>query len=279
VNPAALNAFIEQAEAWKGYLKIRVRVVLAVHTQGQWGLWYSYTAFLPDIPENVVDTFRLETPSVRAFRDVLVLDDEKATSAISEMRDAPHILKSDSWTAMLAPTSEHLTFEYESLHPQRFAGPKRLPSLTASWHNQNYVQMSPSEVKAIDQELQLHEEPYDGFADLALALNVPVGFDELNKRRFAEVVLISPIELMSDPKTEPHSELTRGKLSLVLKAHPALTPDQLQLGIKALKQKGGPDRFTLPGDALSRDAEDLLRGKVNLAAPDVPLVEIFVSTK
>jgi hypothetical protein len=278
MTDASLRSFVNQAESWKDFLKVRIRVALAVREDGAWSLWYSYTAFLSEVPESV-DTFNLETLSIRALRDIQVFDDENSVlAALNEIRDGAELLQSDTWSAPLAPTMKHLTFEYESLHPERFSGPKRLPALTAAWHNPQYVTVSAARMKEIDQELQLHREPFDGFADLALALNTPVGFDELNKRRFSEFVLIAPIDLLLDNSNEAHSSLKDGELSLVLKAHPALSPDQLKLGVKAFRQKGVPDRFTLPSGELVRASDGLLRTKFKLPSSDVPLVEVFFST-
>jgi hypothetical protein len=279
MTETSLKAFVAQARAWQPYLKARVRIGLAVFTDGAWSLWYSYTAFLPDIPDSV-DTFTVETASIRAFRDVTVLNDENAaTAAIAEILSSPETMKAAAWTANLAPTIKHLQFEYESLHPDRFAGPKRIPALTASWFNQQYRTIPTSETKNIDQELQLHEQPFDGFADLALNLNIPVGFDELNKRRFSEFVLISPVELLLDMSKEPHSELKNGELSLVVQAQPALSPDILRFGVKAFKQKGLPERLTLNSADVLRDAEGFLRTKHKLSSAEIPVVLVFVSLK
>src|SRR5579885_2982094 len=100
MNGEVLKEFVEQAEAWKAYFLVRVRVVLAVQTEGSWSLWFSYTAFLPEVPEHV-ETFSLETTSIRAFRDVLLLDKNGAEAAINEIRDAPETLRSDTWTVKL----------------------------------------------------------------------------------------------------------------------------------------------------------------------------------
>jgi hypothetical protein len=178
MTAAPLKEFVAQAHAWQPYLKARVRVGLAVFTDGEWSLWYSYTALLPEVPETV-DAFTVETTSIRAFRDVTVLNDENAAAAaIAEIGASPEIMKTAAWTVNLAPTIKHLQFEYESLHPDRFAGPRRLPALTAYWTNPRYQTIQASETKRIDQELQLNEQPFDGFADLALAMNIPVGFDD-----------------------------------------------------------------------------------------------------
>ncbi len=132
---------------------------------GRWRL--EPLVFLHSFPSGSaesVDTFNLETSSIRAFRDIRVFDDDTSfLAALNEMRDGAELLKTDTWSAPLAPTMKHLTFEFESLHPERFSGPRRLPALTAAWHNQNYVTMSATRMKEIDQELQLHREPFDGF--------------------------------------------------------------------------------------------------------------------
>jgi hypothetical protein len=244
MTDASLKALVAQARAWQPYLKARVRIGLAVFNDGAWSLLYSYTAFLANVPDSV-DTFTVETASIRAMRDVTVLNDENAAAAIVEILASPEVLKAAAWTINLAPTIKHLQFEYESLHLDRFAGPKRLAALTARWSHPHYQTIQASETKRIDQELQLHEQPFDGFADLALALNIPVGFDELNKRRFPEFVLVPPVELLFDASKEPHCELKNGELSLVIEAQPALSPDKLRIGVKAFKQKGLPERLTL----------------------------------
>jgi hypothetical protein len=188
--------------------------------------------------------------------------------AISEVLEKPGFLTTEAWTADLAPTNPHPTFEYEPLHLSRFAGNSRLPALTAQWHNPRYQTLTST--KELDQELQLHESPYDGFADLASALNVPVGLEDLNRRRFSEFVLIPPIELLFHLASEPHSELRDGELSLVLKAHPEVSTDKLKLGVKAFKQAGGPDRLTLSSASISRDDSGFLRVKHKLPASSVP---------
>jgi hypothetical protein len=277
MTDAPLKAFIAQAHAWQPYLKARVRVGLALFTDGEWTLWYSYTAFLPDVPDTV-DTFSVETPSIRAFRDVTVLNDENAAAAaIADILTSPETMKTEAWTVNLAPTIKHLQFEYESLHLDRFAGPRRLPALTAYWGNSRYRTIQAGETKRIDQELQLHKQPFDGFVDLALALNIPVGFDELNKRRFSEFVLISPVDLIWDVSKEPRSELRNGELSLVMQTQPALSPDKLRIGVKAFKQKGLPERLTLNSAEVVRYPDGFLRTKHTLSSTDIPAALVFVS--
>ena len=272
-----LKKFVGQATLWKRHFKALVRVALAVKVDNEWALWYSYSAFLPDVPDNV-EKLSVETNSVRALRDLLVFEDDDAiAAAISEISTAPDILRTSSWSAKLAPTVGHLSFEYESVHPDRFAGPKRLPALVASWLNQKYRPMSQGQTKHIDQELQLNEQPFDGFADLALALNVPAGFDDLNKRHLSEFVLIPPIDVVFDPKETPHSELKDGELSLVLKAQSSFAPEQLRLGIKAFRQKGVPERLTLKEGEVIRGTDGYLRATHKLASSEVPLVQVFVS--
>ncbi len=51
MTDASLRAFINQAESWKNFMKVRIRVALAVREDGAWSLWYSYTAFLPEVPK------------------------------------------------------------------------------------------------------------------------------------------------------------------------------------------------------------------------------------
>jgi hypothetical protein len=271
----ALEAFGRQAQSWKRYFALRVRVALALREDDAWHLWYSYTAFLPEIPE-MLEPLRVETKTVRAFREFLPLPDEtSAGQAVAEVLDNPGTVRSGDWVAELAPSVGHLSFEYEALHLGRLAGPKRLPALTAHWHNPNYRTLTTT--KLLDQELQLHETPFDGFADLAAALNIPAGLDDLNKRRFSEFVLAPPVELMFDLNSKSHTELKNGELALILKAHPAIQTDRLRLGVKAFKQKGAPDRFTLNSSEIARDAEGVLRIKKKLPSPDAPLAQVFVS--
>ena len=71
----ALEAFGRQAQSWKRYFALRVRVALALREDDAWHLWYSYTAFLPEIPE-MLEPLRVETKTVRAFREFLPLPDE-----------------------------------------------------------------------------------------------------------------------------------------------------------------------------------------------------------
>jgi hypothetical protein len=138
MNEEALRAFLARAAKWGPYLKARVRVALAVFTNGDWSIWYSYTAFLPEVPEKV-DAFTLETASIRAFRDLVVLHDEKdVEAAIAELRDTPELVEACGWSMKLAASAGALQFEYERVHPDRFAGPKRLPALTAQWTNDGY---------------------------------------------------------------------------------------------------------------------------------------------
>jgi hypothetical protein len=91
-------------------------------------------------------------------------------------------------------------------------------------------------------------------------------------------VLVPPVELLFDLSSEPHSELSKGELSLVLKAHPALATDKLRLGVKAFPQRGAADRFTLDSAGIIRDAEGYLRVKHTLSSPDVPVVQVFASS-
>jgi len=275
MNEDALATFVAQASAWKVYLRACVRIALSVFTDGQWAIWYSYSAFLPEVPDHV-DAFTVETNSIRAFREVLIFRDESEVDAVlSDLSDQPEIVRSIGWSASLAPTAKHLQFEYESLHPDRFAGPKRLPALTAHWTNPHYKTLTAAQVKLIDHELQLYREPYDGFGDLAAALNIPTGLDELNKRRFSEFVLISPVELLLDSSKDPCSQLRNGALSLVMAAPPALSPENLRVGVKAFRQKGAPERLTLA--PVARGPDGLLRLEHNLSTSDVPLALVFIS--
>jgi hypothetical protein len=271
-----LDDFGALARCWKPFFAMRVRVALALREDDGWHLWYSYTAFLPAPPDNP-EPLSVETRSVRAFREFVPLPNAASVElAIAEVLERPGFVASEAWTAELARTNPHLSFEYEALHLNRFAGPTRLPALTAQWHNSQYRPLTST--KELDQELQLHESPSDGFADLAIALNIPVGLDDLNKRRFSEFVLIPPIELLFHLASEPHSELTSGELSLVFKSHPEVSTDKLRLGVKAFKQIGAPDRFTLNSASISRDEQGFLRVKHRLPSPNVPLVQVFVSS-
>jgi hypothetical protein len=272
----ALEQFVSQTRAWKDYFSARVRVALAVLDDGQWDLWYSYTAFLPEVPDSV-EILNVHTDSVRAVRDIVILNNKEVEAEIAELQEAPGYLKTEEWSARIG-LSPHLHFAYESLHPDRFSGPRRLPALTVSLFNTNYRPFSPMQLKKIDQELQLHEQPFDGIADLAQTLNLPVSFDELNKQRFSEYVLVSPVDLLFDLKTEPHSDLKNGELSLVLKGHPALPPNKLRLGVRAFRQKTPPERFTISDGQLRSDPDGLMRCSVKLATADVPFVQVFVSS-
>ena len=250
------------ARSWQRFFVARVRIALVVREADGWHLWYSYTAFLTEPPDKP-EPLSVETRSIRAIRDFTPLPTiTEAELAISDILERPGFLTTERWTAGLAPTNPHLTFEFEPLHLSRFAGNSRLPALTAQWHNPHYQTLAST--KELDQELELHESPYDGFADLASALNVPVGLDDLNRRRFSEFVLIPPVELQFHLAIEPRSELREGELSLVLKAHPQVSTDKLKLGVKAFKQVGPPDRLTLTSDTISRDENGLLRGKLKL---------------
>jgi hypothetical protein len=229
-----LEDFGTLARRWKPFFMMRTRVALAMREDDGWHLWYSYTAFLSELPANH-EPLNVETRSVRAFRELMPLPNVgSAELAIAEVLEKPGAVGVGTWKADLAPSNPNLSFEYEPLHLNRFAGPKRLPALTAQWHNPNYRTLAST--KELDQELQLHESPYDGFADLAAALNIPVGLDDLNRRRFSEFVLIPPVELLFHVASEPHSELTNGELSLVFKAHPEFPTDKLRLGLKAYSE-------------------------------------------
>jgi hypothetical protein len=271
-----LEDFGTLARRWKPFFMMRTRVALAMREDDGWHLWYSYTAFLSELPANH-EPLNVETRSVRAFRELMPLPNVgSAELAIAEVLEKPGAVGVGTWKADLAPSNPNLSFEYEPLHLNRFAGPKRLPALTAQWHNPNYRTLAST--KELDQELQLHESPYDGFADLAAALNIPVGLDDLNRRRFSEFVLIPPVELLFHVASEPHSELTNGELSLVFKAHPEFPTDKLRLGLKAYNQVGAPERLTLESAKISKDSEGFLRIKHKLPSPNVPLVQVFVSS-
>jgi hypothetical protein len=271
----ALAAFGRQAQSWKRFFVARARIALALREDDGWHLWYSYTAFLPEVPKTY-EKFVVRTDTVRAFRELLPIEDAAASERlIAELLESPGRVLIDDFNVELGPSTKHLSFEYEPLHLSRFAGASRLPALTADWFNQNYRTFA--ETKQLDQELQRHDTPYDGFSDLALALGIPVGFDDLNKRRFSEVVLLPPVGLLVDATDQPRSELSKGELSLVLKAHPALPAERLRVGVKAFQQRGAPDRFTLDNAGISRDAEGFLCVKQTLSSPDVPVVQVFVS--
>src|SRR5450755_3247963 len=113
MNEEALRAFVAQASTWRSYIRARVRVVLAVFTDGNWSVWHSYTAFMSEVPEKI-DGFTLETASIRAFRDLRVFRDESdVDAAIAEIRDAPEVVKTAEWSLSLAPSAGHLQFDYE----------------------------------------------------------------------------------------------------------------------------------------------------------------------
>ncbi|MET4443252.1 hypothetical protein ABIB75_001515 [Bradyrhizobium sp. GM2.2] len=271
----ALEAFGQQARSWSPFFVARARVVLAMREDDGWHLWYSYTAYLRELP-TTFEKCDVRTENVRAFREVVPFGDAvNAERTITELLQHPGRIDVDGSNLELGPTTQHLRFEYEPLHLSRFAGPSRLPALTAYWHNQNYRTFAYT--KELDQELQRYESPYDGFADLAGALGIPVGFDDLNKRRFSEVVLLTPALLHVDANENPRSELSKGELSLVLKAHPDFEPAEVRFGIKAFRQRDVPDRFTIESRAVERDPEGFLRAKHTLSSPDVPIVQVFVS--
>lgn len=234
----ALATFGKQAQIWKPFFLVRARISLALREDDGWHLWYSYTAFLPEVPATY-EKLDVRTNTIRACRELVPIEDAStADRMIAELLESPGRVSIDGLDVELAPSTLHLSFEYEPLHLNRFAGPSRLPSLTMYWGNQQYRTFA--ETKQLDQELQLHHTPFDGFADLAQAMVIPVSFDDLNKRRFSELVLLPPVALLFDLNSEPRSVLSNGELSLVLKAHPALEADQLRLGIKAFRQRGGP---------------------------------------
>jgi hypothetical protein len=170
---------------------------------------------LAEVPESI-EELTVEPASVRAFRDLFVFQNvREVATAIAKILNAPEVMEADAWSAKLAPTAAHLSFEYESLHLDRFSGPKRLPALTASWLNQNYTTIKPAKAKLIDQELQLHREPFDGFVDLAAALNIPMALDDLNKRSVSEFVLASPVDFdpeQSRPEYGQHEASREGLL-------------------------------------------------------------------
>lgn len=62
----------------------------------------------------------------------MILDEAAMAAAIDEVSDSPGAVGFEQWSAKLAPKGSHLHFEYESLHLDRFAGPRRLHALTAS---------------------------------------------------------------------------------------------------------------------------------------------------
>jgi len=271
----ALAEFGQQALSWKAFFVGRARIVLAMREDDGWHLWYSYTAFLRELPQTF-EKCDVRTENVRAFREVVpFLDSVEAERAIKELMQHPGRMLVDGENLELAPTSHHLSFDYEPLHLSRFAGPGRLPALTVYWNNQHYQPFVRT--KELDQELQRYETPYDGFADLAGALGIPVGFDDLDKKRFSEVVLLTPGTLQVDASENPRSELSKGDLSLILKAHQEFAPEEVKFGIKAFQQKGAPDRFTIDSALVERDAEGFLRAKHTLSSPDVPIVQVFVS--
>jgi hypothetical protein len=53
----------------------------------------------------------------------------------------------------------------------------------------------------------------------------------------------------------------------------------LRLGVKAFQQRGVPERFTLDSSNIARDAEGFLRITHKLSSPDVPVVQVFVSSQ
>jgi hypothetical protein len=275
MNREALEQFIQQVSRWRQFVKARIRVGLAVKTDGGWSAWYSYTAFLPDVPQKV-DIFTLETASLRAYRDLLLFkDDQQLDAALAEMRDKPEEINGGGWHFKLSPHNDLLEVEYENLHPARFPGPKRLPAVTLRWTNESYRELS-DEIKAIDQELQTYAEPFDGFVDLASTLSIPLGFDELNRRRVSETVLLPPVDLLYDRNTEPHSDLRGGVLSLVLRISPEVSPINLRFGIKAFRPKDQPERLTVNGGTAVVGDDGLLRLEHRLSTSDAPLALVFV---
>src|SRR4029078_9266654 len=73
------------ARSWQRFFAIRVRVALALREEDGWHLWYSYTAFLADLPSNP-EPLSVETRSIRAIRDFISLyTTTEAELAVSEM--------------------------------------------------------------------------------------------------------------------------------------------------------------------------------------------------
>jgi hypothetical protein len=271
----ALTNFARQAQAWKPFFGARVRVALALREGDDWKLWYCYTAFMPDVPENY-EPLDVRTSSVRALREVLPFELAITRDrALMSVEETPGSFESNLWKADLG--ASNLSFEYEPLHPARFAGPARLPALTVHWFNYRYEPLTWT--KELDQELQLADTPFDGFGDLAAAMSIPVGLEELNKRRLSEFILLPPVELLFDFAKQPHSQLKNGELTVVLKAHPAVTSEKLRLGVKAFRQRNVPERVTLDSSKIARGPDGYLRIEHTFSSPDVPVVQVFISLK
>src|SRR4051812_1035164 len=127
----ALEAFGQQARSWSPFFVARARVVLAMREDDGWHLWYSYTAYLRELP-TTFEKCDVRTENVRAFREVVPFGDAvNAERTITELLQHPGRIDVDGSNLELGPTTQHLRFEYEPLHLSRFAGPSRLPALTA----------------------------------------------------------------------------------------------------------------------------------------------------
>jgi hypothetical protein len=185
----ATDEFRQLATRWAPFIGRQIRSVLMVREGDAWNLLFANVAFIPEVPPGF-EPLNIQTSSIRVLRDETpIADAASAQVALNHVLDGP-ALDIDGVRVPLARGNPNPEFEFEILHPQRFAGQLRFPALIATWLNPSPT-IAP-DLKVLDQELYRHSSPYDGFADVALTLHLPHSLEELHRRRLVEVLLMPP---------------------------------------------------------------------------------------
>jgi hypothetical protein len=179
---------------------------------------------------------------------------------------------SDAEASVAPPENQVIIFERN--FPARNAGPMRSPALVIHKDLAGVQASAFPSNEQLDHELLTAEKPFDGLVDLLTELNVPDVNQILSKCR-AEIIVFPPARLHFASAGEPLTKgtcLQRGKLRIVISAHPEVRRDKLRIGAK-LFPSTPPLRRTshvLPDDAWTEPGE-YSEGRLELEASDVPV--------
>lgn len=265
--------FRQAAAALAPVVRAQIQVALALRSEHGWCLCYGYAAFLSHVPDRV-NSFSVETNSVRAARRLVIFKDEREVLAAIEAALAePNTMEFESWQGTFAPLGGiGTTYEYERLHLARFPGPRRLPALTATFQNH----LTFPSIKELDQELKAYSLPFDGVTDLLLEVGLPIPIDDLFNRHLRETVIIPPIDVLFDPAGALNSTFSNRQLLLVLTSHPNIDIAKIKFGVKTFHRTNPPGRYALRSEEITVDQAGYIRVN-HETPPDIPLVQVFVS--
>jgi hypothetical protein len=198
------------------------------------------------------------------------LDIDSSIAAVEKALANPHVAEGEAWTAHLVPSTDSLTYQYRRMYPPRLPGPNRLPSLLIAASPIEGAEFPTTEV--FDLELLAHTTPFESLAELLAELRVPIEATEITHRSVAEIIIFPPVAI------DQGSQISDGKLTLKVIAHPSIDPGKLRIGFKAFHKNTALSRFALEGSALSwKTDNDVVRGQHNFEMPETPLALALIS--